>query len=291
MPLSYEQSINRQHDGTKHLVINNTFCRRVSALASLRIARLFCKYKPTGRCQPISKQLVVKTGLSVHLTEAATMAFVTKNTSIPVPHIHCSFVYKNQAYVIMEYIEGERLCNVWKALSYADRESIIAQLRRMLLELRAVPPPPGTGVESCARGSLRDPRMYRSCPRFGPFKTTEDFHSWLRGGLQLHDFPYSIKDKQDWKDFQEMVAMQDRPWSPPVFTHADLNLANILIRGNQVVSIVDWECSGWYPPYWEYTSACYLPSQAWRDTVPKFLDPYPEELKMEATRQRWWGEI
>ncbi|KAI1370648.1 kinase-like protein [Hypoxylon crocopeplum] len=297
MSTRYEQPVNKtaiQYDVTNHLAVNNTWWRRISTLVSIKITRWSYKRKHIGSCIPISERLIVKTGYNVHLTEAATMIFIAKNTSIPVPRVHCSFVYRNRAYIVMERIEGDQLGTIWNKLSDADRESIISQLRRMLQELRAIQPPPGTGVESCVGGSLRDPRMARSQPRFGPFKTIEEFHLWLREGQSLENFSDGFpnhEDTQDTRDFKEMVIRQDRPWPAPVFTHADLNPWNILVRGGQVVGIIDWETSGWYPVYWEYTSACYLKIPGWLDAVPKFLDPYPDELEMETTRQRWWGEI
>ena len=40
------------------------------------------------------------------------------------------------------------------------------------------------------------------------------------------------------------------------FTHADLNVENILIlrsTSSAIISgIIDWEQCGWYPEYWEY---------------------------------------
>lgn len=38
--------------------------------------------------------------------------------------------------------------------------------------------------------------------------------------------------------------MQDGPWKPPVFTHADLSATNILVHGDVLVSIIDWEFWG-----------------------------------------------
>ncbi|OTB15846.1 hypothetical protein K445DRAFT_59911 [Daldinia sp. EC12] len=298
MPNTYESPVNRldtQHDGTEHLAVNNTLYRRFSTLISLEFHRWFRKYnRYFGRCVPISEHVVVKKGLFVHLTEAATMIFVAKNTSIPVPRVYCAFVHKNIAHIVMERIQGDPLSSAWKKLSKEDLESILSQLRGMLQELREIKPPPNTGVESCVGGSLQDPRMTRSYPRFGPFKTIQDFHFWLRGGLEIEDFPNGIPNPQtdhDWDDFQELVEKQKRPWPASVFTHGDLNPTNILVRGNKVVGIIDWEVGGWYPPYWEYTSACYLHVEEWRNTVPKFLEPYPEEFRMETLRQRWWGEI
>ena len=90
-----------------------------------------------------------------------------------------------------------------------------------------------------------------------------------------------------------MITKQDGPWPPPVFTHGDLNPFNILLRGTQVVGIIDWEFSGWYPSYWEYTAAWYgnRTRQRWQDELDKFLDIQPEELKMEIVRQKWWGDF
>jgi hypothetical protein len=63
-----------------------------------------------------------------------------------------------------------------------------------------------------------------------------------------------------------------------------------MVRGNQVAGIIDWEFAGWYPYYWENTSAwqAHLTAQGWEDAIVHFLGPYPEELKMAITRQRWW---
>ncbi|RSL83770.1 hypothetical protein CEP51_004304 [Fusarium floridanum] len=279
-----------QHDGTGPLAINNTVLHRLVTRIALKTTALF--YQHDGPCVPISRHLIVKTGPFVHLTEAATMSFVATNTSIPIPGIHCSFVHKNRAFIVMERIRGNSLAEAWKTLSDADRKNIFVQLQHIFQELRALPPPPGTGVESCRGGSLRDSRIPRSRPRFGPFKTIQDFHLWLRGYLKPEEHP-EREDDQDWKGIKEMAAKQDGPWPSPVFTHGDLNPFNILVRGDRVVGIIDWEFAGWYPCYWEYTSAWCgnLTRQAWQYSITEFLDAYPAELEMEKTRQRWWGDL
>lgn len=85
-----------------------------------------------------------------------------------------------------------------------------------------------------------------------------------------------------------MIVKQDGTWPAPVFTHSDLNPFNILVRGDQIVSIIDWEFSGWYPPYWEYTSAWFgnVTRGEWQSTIYSLLNPYPEELEIERTRNR-----
>ncbi|KAF4449211.1 serine/threonine protein kinase [Fusarium austroafricanum] len=293
MPGSYIPPVDRtatQHDGTEHLAINNTLFRRLVTRLALKTTAHFYKYDEP--CAPISKRLIVKTGPAVHLTEAATMRFVAANTSIPVPSIYCSFIHKNRAFIVMERIQGISLPAAWRTLSETDRKNIFNQLRGYFDELRALTPPPGTGVESCEGGSLRDSRIPRSWPRFGPFKTIQDFHSWLREDLKPEEHP-DREDDDDWRAIKEMVVKQDGPWPSPVFTHGDLNPSNIMVRGDRVVGIIDWEFGGWYPYYWEYTSAWYgnRLRQEWQQLITEFLDAYPAELEMDKTRQRWWGDF
>lgn len=279
-----------QHEGTEHLAINNTFTNRFLTLVALKTTARF--YSRDGFCVPISPGRIVKTGPCVHLTEAATMKFVAENTSLPVPKIHWSFVHKHRAYIVMERIPGEEIPRAWRKLRDGALQQIFAQLKQMLQELRALKPTPGTGVESCVGGSIQDSRIPRSLPRFGPFQTIQEFHRWLREDLHLEEHSDRVNNPK-WQEIKAMVVKQDGPWPAPVFTHGDLNPSNILVRGNQVVGLLDWEFAGWYPHYWEYTSAWYgnITRTEWQDLLDKFLEPFPEELKMEITRQKWWGEF
>lgn len=192
----------------------------------------------------------------------------------------------------MERVRGESLAIAWSKLSDTDREHIFVQLKQIFQELRTLSPPPDMGIQSCVGGSLRDSRIPRARPRFGPFKTIQDFHLWLRDGLRPEEHP-NQKEDEDWRDIKEMVAKQDGSWPAPVFTHGDMNPSNIFVYGTKVVAIIDWEFAGWYPYYWEYTSAWYgsRMRQEWQHDITKFLDPYPEALKMEITRQKWWGDF
>lgn len=192
----------------------------------------------------------------------------------------------------MERLPGVTLEVARESLSDAQHSAILSQLKSIFQELRSLPPPPGVGIESCVGGSLCDSRLPQSSPRFGPFKTINEFHLWLCDGFRPEDHP-ARKDDQDWADIRQMTAEQDGPWPPPVFTHGDLHPGNILACGDRVTGIVDWEFSGWYPHYWEYTSAWYghHTRRGWEDKILKFLDPYPKELEMEKIRQRWWGEV
>ncbi|CZT25430.1 uncharacterized protein RCC_11162 [Ramularia collo-cygni] len=287
--MSSLRSVDSKAQGTENLAINNTFVRRILTIVALKTLGRF--HNSDGPCTPISKHIIIKTGHRVRLTEASTMKFVAEHTSLPVPKVYCYFVHKDRAYIVMERIRGEEIPTAWKGLPEVARRKIYSELKAMLQELRALKPSSDTGVESCVGGSLYDSRITR-CPRFGPFKTIQDFHFWLRDELRPSEAQNNRKD-DDWLDIEKMAEMQNAPWPPPVFTHADLNPFNILVRGDKVVGIIDWEFSGWYPFYWEYTSAWLgnITRTGWQDVLDQFLEPCPAELAMETTRHRWWGEI
>ncbi|KGQ08112.1 hypothetical protein BB8028_0006g03660 [Beauveria bassiana] len=270
------------------MAINNTPMRRFLTLLALKTLSRF--YKWDGPCVPISSSLIVKKGSDIHLTEAATMAFVAARTKIPVPRVHCSFTRRNVTYIVMERVRGKSLPAAWSELSEADVERILLQLRGMLQELRAIPAP-GIAIESCVGGSLYDSRIPRR-PRFGPFPSTQAFHEWLREGLGPEVKPPFVDD-DEWTDIKYMIAMQEQEWATPVFTHGDLNPFNIMVRDGNIEAIIDWEFSGWYPRYWEYTSV-WLGNKtriAWQRMAEKFIDPWPNELRMETIRQKWWGDF
>jgi aminoglycoside phosphotransferase len=276
----------------QNLAINNNLINRLFTRIALKTCGKL--YKSSGLCNPISRKIIVKAGPYVDLTEAATMKFVSENTSIPVPKVYCSFVHKGCTYILMERMKGEWIGSVLQTLGDDGRQKVFAQLKRMMNELRSLTPPSDTGVQSCTGGSLWDSRIARSTTRFGPFSTIQDFHFWLRSGFRYDDHKHKERMKgQEGQEMADMEVMQDGPWPAPVFTHADLNYSNILVHGQEVVGIIDWEFSGWYPHYWEYTSAWYggILYTEWQDALAQFLETHPAELAMEITRQKWWGAI
>ncbi|KAK1772126.1 kinase-like domain-containing protein [Phialemonium atrogriseum] len=51
---------------------------------------------------------------------------------------------------------------------------------------------------------------------------------------------------------------------PIVFTHGDLDWSNIMVADKRVCGIVDWEVSGYFPPYWEW-----IPVKRFAEGLPK----------------------
>lgn len=266
--------------------INATLFNRLAVIAAVKALRRFRQWR--GDVMFLTNKLCVKYGELVQISEAFTMRFIACHTSIPVPKVYCAFVHKGYTYIMMERIEGEMLARGWYALPANSRETIFAQLRTMVNEMRTLPAP-CPAVANVLGGPLYDPRFPGASLTIGPFKTIQDFHLFLRNGM-LNPPPDGR-----YPDVHDMMRLQDQPWPMPVFTHGDLSSFNILIRGGHVVGIIDWETAGWYPMYWEYSMSwlqAHPYNEFWRDVTERFLDPpMPAEVDMERTRLRYFGDV
>ncbi|KAI1496975.1 kinase-like domain-containing protein [Biscogniauxia marginata] len=222
-----------------------------------------------------------------NLIEAHTVRFLSQHTSIPVPKVYCAFTYRGQAYTVMERIDGARAGQGWVRRSAESKEKILDQLRSIVEKIRAVSPPDGVGVSNLLGGPIYDGRLSGE-PLRGPFSTVEDFHKSLRDGMELDDH-YNVLPS----DLQELVTFHKQTFSRPVLTHGDLSSLNVLVRGDKVVGIIDWDTSGWFPPYWEYTCAYNVNpyNEFWRQEVDKFLTPMQYALEMENIRRKYFGDF
>jgi aminoglycoside phosphotransferase len=262
--------------------INDTRLNRFLVLAGVKLLRRFRTC--WGSVLFLTPQLCVKIGERTDLSEAATMEFVRKHTSIPVPKVYCAFRRRGKTYIVMENISGMPAAASWERLTEKSKNRLLGQLREMIDEMRRIPAP-NSRISNVDGGSLFDCRLRSSLDRFGPFENTQTFHGFLRNWIE--------KGPPEHLDVDEMISLHRREWGRPVFTHGDLSSLNILVRGDDIVGFVDWETAGWYPPYWEYTSACQVNPRNtfWAGYIGRFLEPWPEALKMEKTRQQWWGVI
>lgn len=231
----------------------------------------------------LTDHLCVKYGSRVRLSEASTMCFISRNTSIPVPKVLCAFTHHGSTYIVMERIKGDILGAGWVKRSDKSK-SKLEQLKKMIQEMRELRPPEGMGIANVDGGSLFDCRVPGTSLCLGPFRCIKEFHRHLREGMEFNpNIDLGV---------QELIEQHDRSW-PLVFTHGDLSSLNILACGDNIVGIIDWETAGWYPSHWEYTTACQVNAQNsfWINEIDKFLWPMPQELAMERTRQRYFGVI
>ncbi|KAL5366197.1 kinase-like protein [Aspergillus floccosus] len=239
--------------------VNDNLLNRYLVLLAIKVLKNIRPRK--GTVLMLTGGLCVKYGRRVHLSEASTMRFISQHTSIPVPKVLCAFSRSGSTYIVMERIKGDIIGNGWVKRSESSKEKLLLQLAKMICDMRELQSPQNIGFASVDGGSLFDFRM--------------EYESGLD------------------PEVQELFEHQNNKSWPLVFTHGDLSSLNILVRGDNIVGIIDWETAGWYPSYWEYTSAYQVNPQNsfWINEIDKFLQPMPEELAMERVRQKYFGDI
>ncbi|KAK4235058.1 kinase-like domain-containing protein [Achaetomium macrosporum] len=248
--------------------------RRVTAEELSRATR-FSDFS-LARLLPDGKT-VVKSGKTIRATEGYTMRFVRQHTRIPVPEVYS--VYKDEqsgaVHIVMEYIEGKPLDEVWSTLTADEKQSVMRQLRGYFQELRQIK---GTFIGS-VDGSGCDDQFFENAPgACGPYGTEAEFNQALaRAWLEGHeDDPF--------RQLLVKILFEVMQGHEIVMTHNDFAARNILVRGATVVAVLDWEFAGFYPEHWEYCKALWRPewdSEWIRDGfVDKVLDPYLKEVAL-----------
>ena len=209
----------------------------------------------------------IKSGSDVSPLEAETMKFIASNTTVPVPKVFD--VYKSEDGIVsitMEYIDGDNLEKIWKELSQEQKLAIAEQLRGFICQLRELK---GDYIGSINGGQALDLRIQEI--RGGPFTSEAEFNNFLLSGI----FP---RIPRIYRDIAQRSLQTDHDI---VFTHADLAPRNIMVKDGCIVAIIDWECAGWYPEYWEYLKAFHNVDMAsdWVEFVPHiFPRAYEKEL-------------
>lgn len=211
------------------------------------------------------------------------MQFIAKNTTVPVPKVYCAFVEDGKTYIVMRKIKGDWIGCGWRSRPEKSKSDILASLKAMLDQIRALQPPPGIGVQNLVGGPLADCRI-KDEPNdlFGPFRTVADLHRWQRfdfdGDVSHITGPLSINAQAALK----VVEIHRKNDAIPLkFTHGDLNDSNILVRGDRVVGIIDWATAGWYPAYWEYamTITVGVGDTCKPEVATRYLDEYDWETR------------
>ncbi|KAL4244585.1 Protein kinase-like domain superfamily protein [Abortiporus biennis] len=190
--------------------------------------------------------VVIKLDPIISTQESDIMRFVRSKTRIPVPRILLSTKDETRYYMLMTRAGGVSLECTWPTLTPSQRNNVIEQLRSYIAQLRSIPHShPGT-ICSIDFGPCRDGRV-ASAEAFGPFKDEAAFNDYL------------IDVAEMWMDPSMLPEIRSRMKNDHsiVFTHGDLAPRNIMVKGDRITGIIDWENAGWYPEHWEYVKALY----------------------------------
>lgn len=234
---------------------------------------------------------VVKHGPVVFENEGHALLLVEHIPTVPAPRLYAMFREDEKLYIVMEFVPGQQLSDIWPTLSEDEKSPIVAQLRQAVDSLRALPSPE---IFSGVFGGPLPHRYFFSAkkdPRItGPFGKEEDFcHALVLRSQEIWDW----YGRRGWmNEFFSRHLPAALSGHRSVFTHSDFQRKNILVREKpgsssdgcsgrsfEVAAILDWEAAGWYPSYWGY-ALCFAYfdwSDDWPEKVEHVLDPCVHE--------------
>ncbi|KAF8893299.1 kinase-like domain-containing protein [Mucidula mucida] len=217
------------------------------------------------------------------LSEARTMEYLRKHSSIPIPRVIMAFERAEEAFIVTERVEGDTLRNLCMAdvLDEGQTISIAKQLAGYLTELHTLDSIPVSErtLGSWPNGPFRNLFFYcswSSAPVPLPsvaYRTTQEFHQYWLSRLRLT--PKALNALQNAIDTAP-------PPGHPILSHGDLNARNILVKDARIVGIIDWETFGWWPDFWETMSMRRggRNSPKWRTAIPAV---FGSQTEMEST--------
>jgi aminoglycoside phosphotransferase len=174
----------------------------------------------------------VRTHLSDLKSEKEILEIVRANTSVPVPQVYAYYKSEEFEHLILEKLPGVTLEQAWPTLELHEKRNIADEVVTFLEEIRKLHCPH-------IKAALLDRNPLRSDIRDVAEFNQERFGHLLKNE---HIFTY-------------VTAKTDCLRSlPNVLSHGDLDWSNILITDKKISGIIDWECSGYFPAYWEWIS-------------------------------------
>src|SRR5690348_67737 len=188
------------------------------------LERLGLVHHLAPRVLQLTPNRILKYGANTTLAEARSMEIVAMHTSAPVPKIITAFKTKRgECYILMTRCPGVPLCNIFRDLNMKDQQDVLAQLRNILHEIRAITPPKPGHVGLTDYSAIDDERVHGSpC---GPFSSVSDFHTAIRAGATA---------PSGYVEVDAMIELQDRRYYSVNFTHSDLSFRNILYQHGKI---------------------------------------------------------
>lgn len=173
----------------------------------------------------------------------------------------------------MTRLPGVSLENSNDFLQVDEEEPWLEELKMCVCSMRSWYPPGRENIGSPIGTSLRSSRVPGHV--MGPFMDQREFYEHLISPAYVHGFESIVEYK---KTRALADRLQQRHYQI-TFTHGDFKAHNILVRDDGHLSgFLDWESAGWYPEYWEFTTAMRFGKESWWFQVTSWIcgDQYHE---------------
>lgn len=218
---------------------------------------------------------VYKSGSRVRIEESKALQFA-QSLQLPVPAVHEVNASDRETGILMDFVDGECLEEAWLSMDVEQKQSVAEQIGRIVATMRqAAPDQRSIGAFG---GPARDCRQISDYSG-GPFADEAEFNLFVLD--LLRGTPSLIRST-----LVEALNVD----SQIVFTHGDLTPRNIIVKGDRVQALLDWEYAGWYPEYWEYVKFFDRPTgcKDWKEYAETiFGTQYPKQLLTFQALARW----
>ncbi|KAF2759038.1 kinase-like protein [Pseudovirgaria hyperparasitica] len=206
--------------------------------------------------------LILKWSDGTRLEEVQAM-MVARSAGLPVPRVIAYGDHPDTPHalvsILMTRLPGCDLGLVYESLTPAQQETIQKETATMLDTIRNWRSPWGKDrICSITGGPIRSVRVPDHI--IGPCESETEFNDLLIQPASQHGYASA-------EAFEEALACARKMQTKLhriVFTHGDLKHHNIMVHEGRVSGFIDWESAGWYPDYWDYTTAMrYMPEDFW----------------------------
>ncbi|EED83410.1 predicted protein [Postia placenta Mad-698-R] len=183
----------------------------------------------------------------------------------------------SKVYILMTRVPGEELsmrAGHVKNLSPRQLQVLEDTLRDWFEPLRALEPPNPDAVCGFGGNGIKSHRI-RHDNYVGPFASQNEFHEKLVKGYEA--------------THSALAAPSHSKARRICFTHGNINPSNILLDEDmRPVALIDWECAGWMPKYWDYTLALYIRYPHYKEWCDLFTRIFPQyEVEVEVEDKLW----
>lgn len=209
---------------------------------------------------------------------------MARAAGMPVPRVLCCGEHLTASFnrtfsILMTRLPGVPLENSRCPLEIDEEGSWLHELKTCVQSMRLWRPLNPHSIYSPTGTSIRSSRVPGHA--MGPSKCESEFFNYLLSPASSHAFESPVEYEQTLACAKKL---QQRPYRI-VFTHGDFKAHNILVDDDGHLSgFLDWESAGWYPEYWEFTTAMRFGRGSWWFQVASWMggDQYPEELASDV---------
>lgn len=208
---------------------------------------------------------------------------MARAAGMPVPKVLCCGEHPNAPFnrtfsILMTRLPGSPLENSPDTLLVESEEPWLFELRDCVVAMREWTSPHSERICSAIGTSIRSPRVPGHI--MGPFVDETDLNDFLLSTASGHGFDTTAEYIKALEQANEIRNYPHRI----TFTHGDLKAHNILVGDDGHLSgFLDWESAGWYPEYWDFTTAMRYGTNSWWFQVASWIggDQYRRELKCD----------